>query len=380
MRILLCSKSPLDPRLGAAQTLLALGGELEQRGHAVDYIDPEALDTDLGGLADALHQHLREHAADYDVVDYDYKYLRFRREEMPADTLFVARCQLLRAHLVGVDVPPLPRLRSRVGSVVKGRKHAAKLDAAAQADDATFAESDLVVVLNQRDRSKLTERGLADERIAVIPNGLGPQAAARLDALPSAIPDEPPRVAFVGAFSVRKGAGDFPAFFRHLAAQVPDVRLRLLGTDGMVSAEGAVQDMFPRRLRGRVEVVPRYTQEELADLLAPCWAGVFPSYNEGFGLGILEMLAAALPVVAYDAPGAADLLLPDRLVPRGDVRALANAVAALLNDRSSLEDARRTARLAAAPYRWPEAASRTETAYENALTRLRSSSLEPTAA
>jgi glycosyltransferase involved in cell wall biosynthesis len=379
MRILLCSKSPLDPRLGAAQTLLALGGELERLGHAVEYLDPPALGTDRRGLADALKRHLHDRAADYDVVDYDYKYLRFRRDEFPPETLLVARCQLLRAHLVGVKVPPLPRLRSRVGALVRGRAHAERLARAARADDATFAQSDLVVVLNSRDRTLLVERGLDGERIAVIPNGLGPQAAARLDALPAAVPEGPPRVAFVGAFSTRKGAGDFPAFFRRLAAQVPDVRLRLLGTDGMVDSEGAVQEMFPRRLQRRVEVVPRYAQEELAGLLAPCWAGVFPSYNEGFGLGILEMLAAALPVVAYDAPGAADLLLQERLVERGDVRALADRTAALLNDPARLAEARRTARLTAAPYRWPDAAARTAAAYEAALARLRSA-LEPTAA
>ena len=380
MRILLCSKSPLDPRLGAAQTLMALGGELERLGHEVDYLDPPALGTDRRGLAEALLQYLRLHADAYDVVEYDYKYLRFRREDMPASTLFVARCQLLRAHLVGVDVPPLPRLRSRVGALLKRRQYEDRLAKAARVDDATFAESDLVIVLNGRDRALLTQRGLAPDRVAVIPNGLGPQASARLDALPDEIPDGPPRVAFIGAFSTRKGAGDFPAFFRRLSARVPGVRLRLLGTDGMVTAENTVSEMFSPRLRRHVEVVPRFEQEELAGLLAPCWAGVFPSYNEGFGLGILEMLAAALPVVAYDAPGAADLLLPERLVPRGDVRALADQLADLLNDSPSLAEARRTARLAAAPYRWPEAAARTASAYEHALTRLRQSLLVSTAA
>jgi glycogen(starch) synthase len=139
----------------------------------------------------------------------------------------------------------------------------------------------------------------------------------------------------------------------------------------MLETEGEVRRLFPRRLRDRVEVVPRYWPEDLAGHLAPCHAGVFPSYNEGFGLGIIEMLTAALPVFAYDAPGAADLLPPAWRVPRGDADALADALAALLRDPVRLAEARRAARPSALGYRWPEVAVRTEAAYEAARQRLR---------
>jgi glycosyltransferase involved in cell wall biosynthesis len=377
VRILFCSKSPFDPRLGGAQTFLALGAELEQRGHAVDYVDPPTLGTDRPGFAAALLPHLRRHAADYDVVDYDYQYLRARRDELPPNVLFVARIQLLDAQLVGVAVPPLPRLRSRVGHVLYRRRRVAEVEAAARADDAALAQSDLVVVLNTRDRDGLAARGHDPARIAVIPNGLGPDAADRLAAIPEAVPEGPPRVAFVGVFGPRKGAGDFPRFFRRLDALVPGVHLRLLGTHGALTTAEGVRRLFPHRLRARVEVVPRYWPEELAGLLGPCRAGVFPSYNEGFGLGIIEMLTAALPVAAYDAPGAADLLPPAWRVPRGDADALAARVAAFLSDPVRLAEERRTARASALRYRWPAVAAETEAAYEAALRRLRRPTPQP---
>lgn len=377
MRVLFASKSPLDPRFGGGQTFLALGAELARRGHAVDYVDPAALGTDEDGFAEALLGHLRRHAAGYDVVDYDYQHLRARRAELPPGVLFAARVQLLEAQLVGVDVPPLPRLRSRVGHVLYRRRRAADLEAAARAEDAALAESDLVVVLNTRDRDFLVARGHDEARVTVIPNGLGPDAAARLSAVPVAVPPGPPRVAFVGMFGPRKGAHAFPRFFRRLAAAVPDVRLRLLGTHGMLTTAEAVQGLFPARLRDRVEVVPRYWPEALAEHLAPCHAGVFPSYNEGFGLGIIEMLAAALPVVAFDAPGAADLLPAAWRVPRGDAFALADVLAGLLRDPAGLAEARQAARASIGAYRWPEVAAQTEAAYDAALRRLRDPAAYP---
>lgn len=377
MRILFCSKSPLDPRFGGAQTFLALGAELEGRGHTVDYLDPAMLGTDLVGFPDALGEHLRAQAASYDVVDYDFPHLRVRREALPAGVLFVARIQLLPAQLVGVRVPPLPRFRSRVGYRLLRRRRAAALAAAARDGDEALAASDLVVVLNTRDRDCLVARGHPPTRITVIPNGLGPDAADRLAALPAEVPEGPPRVAFIGMYGPRKGGGDLPRFFRRLADAVPDVHLRLLGTRGMLETAEEVRRLFPRALRGRVEVVPRYWPEALAEHLAPCWAGVFPSYNEGFGLGIIEMLAAALPVVAYDAPGAADLLTPERRVPPGDVAALADALAALLRDPMRLAEARRAARAAGLAYRWSQVAEQTEAAYEAALQRLRSTAFAP---
>ena len=53
---------------------------------------------------------------------------------------------------------------------------------------------------------------------------------------------------------------------------------------------------------------------------------MFPSRVESFGYGVLEMLAAAVPVVAYDAPGPHVLLPPEYRVQVGAVRELADRV------------------------------------------------------
>ena len=69
----------------------------------------------------------------------------------------------------------------------------------------------------------------------------------------------------------------------------------------------------PRRARVRastdgVTVLPHYRSEELPELLAPVTVGALPTYVEGYGLGIVEQLAAGIPSIAYDVPGPRTLL------------------------------------------------------------------------
>jgi glycosyltransferase involved in cell wall biosynthesis len=93
---------------------------------------------------------------------------------------------------------------------------------------------------------------------------------------------------------------------------------------------------------------------------------MFPSYVEGFPLGVLEMLAAHLPVVAFDAPGAPMMLPPDWLVPPGDEAGLARALVGLLAERNALERNRRRARTIADGFSWDDIARKTAEAYTRA--------------
>ena len=167
----------------------------------------------------------------------------------------------------------------------------------------TLREADLVNVTNHDDRAELARRGFDARKIEVIPHGLTRERLASFAAVSPAAPATP-RVAFVGTFDARKGGADFPEIVRRVVAGVPGCKFRLLGTQYRGSDE--VMRFFPRALRPSIEVHPRFDPAELPGLLSDCSLGVFPSYFEAFGFGVLEMLAASLPVVAYDAPG------PDR--------------------------------------------------------------------
>jgi glycosyltransferase involved in cell wall biosynthesis len=82
--------------------------------------------------------------------------------------------------------------------------------------------------------------------------------------------------------------------------------------------------VFPGSRRDVEQILP------LLDLF------VFPSLREGFGIALVEAMAAGCPVVATTAGGIPEVVQSGRtglLVPPGDSKALADALADLLHDR-----------------------------------------------
>ncbi len=148
-----------------------------------------------------------------------------------------------------------------------------------------------------------------------------------------------------------------------IAQAVPEARFRLVGTAGMFRTEAEVLAHFPRALREKLEVIPRFRPDELPTLLASCSVGVFPSYMEGMPFGVLEMLAASVPVIAYDAPGPPMMLPAEWLVPRGDFAAMSGKAAAILRYDAQLIAARVQAKKRSQQFRWEEAARMTADAY-----------------
>jgi glycosyltransferase involved in cell wall biosynthesis len=222
----------------------------------------------------------------------------------------------------------------------------------------TMREADLVNVNNDYDRTELASRGFDLRKLVVVPLGLSKERLENL-ALGSEAPAVP-RIAFVGSFEPRKGSVDFPEFVRRMNEALPGCRFRLLGT---IHSAANVLRHFPQNLAGLVEVVPMFEPEALPGLLRDCSAGVFPSYVEGFGFGVLEMLAASLPVFAYDAPGPPMMLPAEYLVPRGAVRELASRLASLVSNPTRLELARKWARRRAEDFTWESAARITSDVY-----------------
>jgi glycosyltransferase involved in cell wall biosynthesis len=77
----------------------------------------------------------------------------------------------------------------------------------------------------------------------------------------------------------------------------------------------------------------------------------------------MEASACGTPSIASDAPGLRESVVDGEtglLVPHGDVRALADSIASLLNDERRRESMGRQARSFAEGFSWDESADRVE--------------------
>jgi glycosyltransferase involved in cell wall biosynthesis len=375
MKILFCTQTRLKKELGGSKPVLELAEELGPLGWECDFVSPFDLPgVTVDGIEAVrsypanLRQHLIAHAAEYDVIDYDHQYLPFPRAEFPARPLFVARSVLLMHHLRNVRYPEPRSLKARLGKLLKGRARQQEREQMVRRAEITTSEADLINVSNDRDRVELVRCGIPDAKIVVFPFGLSRARRALFEGL-SSEPPERPAVAFVGTFDYRKGACEFPQIVRSVSAAVPDVRFHLLGTAGMFQTREEVLAHFPAALHARLDVQPRFAPEELPALLSRCSVGLFPSHLEGFGFGVLEMLAASLPVVAYDCPGPTMMLPPEYLTPRGDAQAMSAKLVALLTDPIRLRKARVWARQQSQPFTWQRIACDTSDAYLSRLHR-----------
>lgn len=363
MKILFCSQTRLSQELGASKVLIELAEEMALLGWQCEFVSPGDLVPNQNDNQTPYHVYLREHlrkvAGEFDIVEYDHNHLPYARSEFPKETLFVTRSVLLAHHFANISIPLQKGVKAGILNMLQGSAEAKRRQQRIDQAHITVSEADLVNVLNDDDEMELLRCGIPKEKIVVIPNGLSRAHRLQFDRVSSEAPQRP-LVAFIGTFDPRKGETDFPSIVKEICSAIPGVRFRLLGTFKDASAVCAA---FPKQLREQIEVIPRYSPEELPGLLAPCSVGIFPSYIEGFGLGVLEMLAASIPVIAYNAPGPPAMLPPEYLVPRGDTKAMSSKVIKLLRDNSKLTAARYWAKQRSQDFCWQPIAKQTSETY-----------------
>ncbi|MGH3686229.1 MAG: glycosyltransferase family 4 protein [Pseudonocardiaceae bacterium] len=109
----------------------------------------------------------------------------------------------------------------------------------------------------------------------------------------------------------------------------------------------------------RVHVLGRVSDAELAVVLHHAAVLAAPSLAEGFGLPVLEAMAAGVPVVHSDAPALVEVAGgAGVVVPRGDPAALAVALRTVLSDPGTAQAMIVAGRRRAAQFSWERTARR----------------------
>ncbi len=205
---------------------------------------------------------------------------------------------------------------------------------------------DRIVAVSRAVAEDLVAAGIRPARIAVIPNGVDPEAfrpAPRAEKreirrLLGLEPLEGPLLLMVGNLIPLKGHEYVLRAMPRIVAQHPEVRLLVIGEGPLeeslrslvksLGIEHAVKRTSPLAV-----LLPRVM--DAADLL------VHPSLTESFGLVVAEAQASGLPVVATRIGGPAEIVVDGEtgyLVPEEDPEAIAEAVLRLVSNFEVLRE------------------------------------------
>ncbi len=199
----------------------------------------------------------------------------------------------------------------------------------------------------------------------MIPNGVAVAAVRRRLAAAGLPARAGGTIGFLGRYDEpRKGMPVLLEALARLAADRPDLRLLVAGRG---DAEELLADL-PPALAGRVDLLGRSARPTRRGCCARSTSTARPTpAGESFGVILLEAMAAGVPIVASDLDAFRRVLDDGRagvLFRTGDPAALADSLAALLDDPA------RRARLTAvgtevvAPYDWPVVARQIVAVYE----------------
>ncbi len=272
----------------------------------------------------------------------------FGRSSLLTDLLLVRRLQRLRPGVLVLTRPVLNVVGARFAAPqvrTVGQEH---MNFSLHSPDvrdwmlAAYPELDVLSVLTSGDQRDYGA-ALAGAPVVVrrIPNGL--------PRLPERVSDQDAKVVVAaGRLTRQKGFDLLIRAFSSVAARRPDWSLRIFG-------DGPQQDELQRLigdlgLTRSVHLMGRTSQMHEQMVRASVYA--LSSRFEGFGMVVIEAMAAGLPVVSFDCPrGPADIITHGTdglLVPAEDVRALAAGLLTLIDDeqlrRSMAQQARATAR------------------------------------
>jgi glycosyltransferase involved in cell wall biosynthesis len=198
--------------------------------------------------------------------------------------------------------------------------------------------TDRVVAVSNFVRQQAIRHGVPEHRITTIHNPVSAYVApdaATTRALRGELGLADAQYVFglVGRFDPGKGHLDAIAAFERVASQRDDVALVLVGSGRIERKIGARARHSPVADR----IVTTGQRSDVPELLSVFNALVHPATQDPCPLAVLEAMAAALPVVAYDDGGLPELVESGTsgiLVDHGDVGALAEAMLALRDDEA----------------------------------------------
>jgi D-inositol-3-phosphate glycosyltransferase len=192
---------------------------------------------------------------------------------------------------------------------------------------------DSAIALSNHERQLLIQLGIRPERITVLPNALN-LSHFRMPNQSDRLMFARPIILFIGQLVYRKG-------FDILARAMPAVVQRFPQASFVCVSHNQQEAPTLRKLveQGHVadhlHLLGNVDEDQKIRLLNGADVVVAPSRYEGFGIPIIEAMAAARPIITTDIPAGNELVRHEEnglLVPYADHSALAEAIIRIVSD------------------------------------------------
>lgn len=225
----------------------------------------------------------------------------------------------------------------------------------------------LIAVSEATRRDVVRLLGRDPSAVSVVHPGVDPMYFESAEAGPPPVGVTPPYLLHVGVLQPRKDIETLLDTFARIQRSRPELRLVVCGPPGWGYPD--LGELTARHgVSGRVDFISGVARERMPALYAGGSLFLFTSLHEGFGLPLVEAMAAGLPVVATNNSAIPEVTgNAARLAPTRDAAALARAALELLDDPILREEAVRRGRERAQSFSWRRCAENTLAVYRQVL-------------
>jgi glycosyltransferase involved in cell wall biosynthesis len=212
--------------------------------------------------------------------------------------------------------------------------------------------ADVIIVDNEMLKDQLLRKEVAPGRLLIAEMGTDIPPNEAIEGLHY-------DACFLGRLHRSKGVFDLVRIWGKVCEVKNGSTLAIVGTGPVTIMTELRNEIARHGLEDSIELLGYVTPEMLDGILSSCEVFVFPSYEEGFGISILEAMAHGLPVVTYELPHYRTIFddVP-AYVPSGDTMVFSDAVLGLLEDDDLRTEKARLSESLASRYSWAETSLR----------------------
>ncbi len=371
MKIDLVSGHKKNWDAGASTVFLHLEQYLSQQGHdttlfhAADY-DNSKVPRSLGKYlnAFAVKSKLKDHISHSDVVEIAgglgwVIYKEFRKQNPAKKPLLVTRLHGLEFKdeqaRITEEIAQLEKLPIKYRMFSRHWINWQEFE--------SIKQSDLVLCYTSRDADAIVTAGLkSEDRVAYIPAGVEERFFGDFTASAEGL-----NLLWWGSWVDRKGIYYLPHTMELAMREMPGLRLTLGGTG---KQPDFLLPLFPESIRSRITVLPFVSREEHIEQLRKSDIFLFPSLSEGYGLALLEAMAAGLPCITTHTGIAYDQLEHNynaSIIPMSGPTAASKCIVALARDQALRQKLSINGQRTAKELTWDKFAAQTAALYEKHL-------------